>query len=190
METIEFNDVRIIKDIINELKITVLWLCGDSHLIFENKTYEIGELTTGCFKIDSGAQAGFFVGEYTPTIGMEIQAYIGTQRGKWDYSVSYSQFANDALPNDLRQNNEYPLNYNIAKQYTLQGDYTTAIKLCLDALNDDRLESIIKCKMKLELGFWYCWIDNNKEAENILMSLIPEFQRNNDKRSLAYVIII
>lgn len=185
MEAIEFTDMRAIKDIINELKISVLWLCGDYHFIFENNTYEIGELATGCFKIDSGAQAGFFVGEYTPTIGIKIQAYVGTQRGKWDHSVSYSQFANEALPNNLRQHNEYPLNYAIAKQYALQGDYKNAIKICLNILSDEELEARIKYKMMLELGFWYCWIDKNKDAENILMSLIPEFQKNNDKRSLA-----
>ena len=185
MEAIEFEDMGRIKDTINELKISVVWLCGDYHLIFENKTYEIGELATGCFKIDSGEVAGFFVGEYTPTIGMKIQAYVGTPRGRWDYSDSYSQSANGALPNNLRQHNEFPLSYAIANQYALQGDYTNAIKLCLDTLSDEELEDEIKYKMMLELAFWYSWIDNNINAEKILSFLIQKFQKNNDKRSLA-----
>lgn len=117
-------------------------------------------------------------------MNVNLKAYVGSSRGKWDYSVSYSELANSAIPLVLRKQ-EYPSQFTIAEHYALQGNYMEAIKHCIIALNESKLNNRIKANMELKLGFWYCWLDKNNEAIKTLVPLIDTFLILNDKKNLA-----
>lgn len=186
MEVFSIEEITTIKDIINDVNLPSLWLCGDLHDMLENKTYEIAQITTGCFRKEPGVEAGFYIGEFLPLKGVRFKAYLGSKRGKWDYSESYSKFANDSLPQALCWEDDiYPDEYLIASQYAKQGDYKTAISLCLNAIGQGSVDKGVLMKMKLSLGYWYCWIDENENAIATLIALIDYFENQQDEENLA-----
>ncbi|MHC1735326.1 MAG: tetratricopeptide repeat protein [Erysipelotrichaceae bacterium] len=186
LEVFSISEITIIKDIINSIKLPVIWLCGDSHNMLENNTYEIAQITTSCFKNEKNAEGGFYIGEYQTQHGVKFQAYLGTRRGRWDFSESYSELANKSLPHSLHWDScSFPNDYLVAEHYAKQGDYARAIFECNQILRNQNIDSALVARMKLSLGHWYCWTDENQKAIDTLVPLIVSFSKQKDKRNLA-----
>ena len=105
---LENREYTKIKNILNDINIPILWLCGDVHDTKYNNSYNVAYITAGCMLKEQGAGASFFVGRLTNDFKVIIEAhgYDGNNLG-WQPAEAISRRIASSLPKSLQ-----PLNSN------------------------------------------------------------------------------
>lgn len=100
---------RIIKNDLYDRKKLVLWLCGDTHVMEYDNTYNIACIPVGCMIQEKGTEAGFLEGELSAD-GVSIKAhrYI-TKHSYWQSEGAINKRIIQAIPQGLRPPSSHPM---------------------------------------------------------------------------------
>lgn len=102
IDDIEQEERIKIKNLIDDLEIPVVWLCGDSHDIEYNNSYNVAYITAGCLLQERGTEASFYVGQLNECgLCFEAHGYDSKHSG-WEYKEIVTKRINNSLPDKLR----------------------------------------------------------------------------------------
>lgn len=165
------DEQRYVKNMINDKKKTVIWLCGDAHKSQYDNMYDIACITTGCMVQPNGTDASFIVGELKPDHGLTIWAhgYI-PDHSNWQYEEALSNRIAGSIPDAVRprQNNGLPKTCNLPEQNiyftgredTLKNMNRFIKDKKIDTLNISQtvsgLGGIGKTQLAIEFAYRYC----------------------------------
>lgn len=103
IDDIERDERNKIKNLINDLAIPVIWLCGDAHDTEYNNSYNVAYITAGCLLQERGTEASFYVGEINEDgVSFEAHGYDSKNSG-WEYKETITKRINNSLPYTLKK---------------------------------------------------------------------------------------
>ena len=172
---IEKNEQLKIKNFINDLKVPVVWLCGDSHDTEYNNSYNTAYITAGCLIQERGAEASFFIGNLDDDgLSFEAHGYDNKNSG-WEYKEIISKRVNNSVPDALKHHKKQLKAIN---NLFRQNQYFTGRNRILNEIDrlfrKEEVTSVNICQTisglggvgKTQLAVEYCYLygGNYKEA--------------------------
>ncbi len=101
LEHIEKNERIRIKNFINDLQSTVIWLCGDVHNTEYNNSYNVVYVTTGCLIKENGTNASFIVGDLSESLIFDAHCF-DSENSDWEPREALTKRINDSVPETLK----------------------------------------------------------------------------------------
>lgn len=103
IDDIERDERNKIKNLINDLAIPVIWLCGEAHDTEYNNSYNVAYITAGCLLQERGTEASFYVGEINED-GMSFEAHgYDSKNLGWEYKETITKRIINSLPDTLKK---------------------------------------------------------------------------------------